>query len=197
MRTACAAVALLGVAVSALGASPADDGARRVGLGVSLGKEIIPAEEDWVLSLFDFPSFYVPVAVSPRFRLEPEIGLYRHSYSEDDSDYSNTILRFGCGAFAVRDKGKADIYYGARLGLERSSYSHEWTWDGQREEIKRSRTDLGIAPTFGGEYFLSEHLSFGGEAQVGLSLLVKEDVEEDVSSSDMGTSTRLFVRWYP
>ena len=52
MRTACVAVALLSVVVSAFGAGPVDNGARRVGVGVSLGKEIIPAEEDWVLSLF-------------------------------------------------------------------------------------------------------------------------------------------------
>ena len=169
----------------------------RLGVGVSLGKESLLIDEDAILTLFDFPRFYIPIITSPQFRFEPEIGLYRYSRSGDDWESSYMILSLGCGIFPMTHKGKVYIYYGARLGLVRISYSSEYTWNGHTESDEDSKTDFYIGPTIGGEYFFTDHLSLGGEAQLNYTFIGQFDNgDDDVSESLISSKTLIFVRWY-
>ena len=162
----------------------------RIGFGVSLGKEIINIPNE-ALTLLDFPSFYLPIRISPNFRLEPEIGYYRYSRSDEDWKGSYSILSIGCGIFRMTRKGNVDIYYGARLGLISSSNSYESSWS----DGKESKTDFYVGPAFGGEYFFTQHLTLGGEIQFNYIFMGQWDGGEG-SESVMRTKPLIFVRWY-
>ncbi len=79
-----------------------------IGIGVSIGKEVL-AGDGMQLTLFDFPSFYLPISLSSNFRFEPEIGYYRYSGSDEDWKESNSIFSIGCGIFFMTRKGKVYI----------------------------------------------------------------------------------------
>jgi hypothetical protein len=164
----------------------AQEPATRFGVGVSLGKEFMMIDGGQ-LTLFDFPSFYLPIVVSPRFRVEPEFGLWRYSGSGDNWDSSYTLLAFGCGILGVSERGKGNVYYGARLGLLRTSYS-----DGDDD----SKVDFYIGPAVGGEYLFADHLGLGGEAQLNYVHVGQWDDDDDVSESIIRSRTLIFVRWY-
>jgi len=166
----------------------AQEKAARVGIGVSLGKQIFGIDDGAALTLFDFPSICIPIITSPKFRLVPEIGLYRYSRSTDGSDYSYMILSMGCGIFPMIQKGNGYIYYGGRLGLVRMSYSNENDDD--------SKIDFYIGPAIGGEYFFTDHLSLGGEAQLNYTFMGQFEYDDDVSESLISSKTLIFVRWY-
>lgn len=162
----------------------------RIGIGVSIGKEVL-AGDGMQLTLFDFPSFYLPISLSSNFRFEPEIGYYRYSGSDEDWKESNSIFSIGCGIFFMTRKGKVDIYYGARLGLIITSYSYESPWWDEEE----SKTDFYIGPAIGGEYFFTKHLTLGGEIQFNYISMGQWDDGEG-SESVIRTKPLIFVRWY-
>ena len=164
----------------------------RIGFGVSLGKEIIEIGEAY--TMLDFPSFYLPISLSPNFRFEPEIGYYRYSGSDEDWEESYSILSIGCGIFFVTQKGKVDIYYGVRLGFMSTSYSYSYTWDGVDSDDD-SKTDFYIGPAIGGEYFFTDHLTLGGEIQLNYIFIGQWSDGED-SESVIRTKPLIFVRWY-
>ncbi|MBA7694284.1 hypothetical protein ES703_102891 [subsurface metagenome] len=164
----------------------------RIGFGVSLGKEIMEIGEAY--TLLDFPSFYLPISLSSNFRIEPEIGYYRYSGSDEDWEESYSILSIGCGIFSVTQKGKVDIYYGLRLGLRSTSYSYRYTWDGV-DSVDESKTDFYIGPAIGGEYFFTKHLTLGGEIQLNYIFIGQWDDGEG-SESVIRTKPLIFVRWY-
>jgi hypothetical protein len=141
----------------------------RIGIGVGLS------------TLYELPSFYLPINVSSKFRLEPEIGFYRHSAASFFGEEISTTLSIGCGIFRVVSKGKADMYYGARTGLVYNSYR------------TISITDFYVGPATGGDYLFDKHFSLGGEIQLNfvfIGLLHGEDIGE------IKTKTLFFVRWY-
>jgi hypothetical protein len=165
----------------------------RIGFGVSIGKEVLAAD-GMQLTLFDFPSFYLPISLSSNFRFEPEIGYYRYSGSGEDWKQSNSIISIGCGIFFMTRKGKVDIYYGARLGFMITSYSYRYTWNGMDSDDD-SKTDFYIGPAIGGEYFFTKHLTLGGEIQLNYIFIGQWDDGED-SESVIRTKPLIFVRWY-
>ncbi|KPJ66504.1 hypothetical protein AMJ44_08255 [candidate division WOR-1 bacterium DG_54_3] len=170
------------------------------GIGVSMGREILMVYDQGIVTLSDYPSFYMPIVISPGLRIEPEIGLWRHSYSrEDGTDRKSSyrVLVFGCGILSMTNKGKVHLYYGARFGLVHiSSYSKD-RWNGYSER-DRSKTDLRVGPAIGGEYFFADHFSLGGEAQLNYTFVGQFDGDDDydVAESLISTKTLIFVRWY-
>lgn len=169
----------------------------RVGFGVSIGKETMIIEEGTAFTLFDFPSFYMPILISRQFRLEPWIGLYRYSRTVEDRKNSYMLFSLGCGIFSMKDKGKVDIYYGARFGLVHISYSYKYSSNDYNEDDEDSKTDFYIGPAIGGEYFFTDHLSLGGEAQLSYAFIDQlGHNDKDVSESLISSKTLIFVRWY-
>lgn len=173
----------------------AEEKKRRIGFGVSWGKQFFVSGEGLV-TYFDFPSFYVPIIISSHFRFEPEIGYYRYRRSDEDWKYSYTVLFTGCGIFYMMGKEKVDIYYGARLGLIHTSYLSEYSWNGQDKD-EATKTDFYVGPAIGGEYFFTKHLSLGGEIQVNYIFIGKwSDIVGKRSESTIRTKTLFFLRWY-
>ena len=175
---------------------PAQEQATRIGIGVSLGKEAIPIDDNFVFSWFDYPNFYIPILISSHFRLEPVLGFYHYSRSRDDMKRSDDIFSLGCGIFPVTQKEKLYIYYGARLEAIHYSSSYEYPDFNNQESDKASKTDFYIGPAIGGEYFFSEHFSLGGEDQVSFIFIGQDDGSDNDSESAIRNKTLFFLRWY-
>jgi hypothetical protein len=108
-------------------------------------------------------------------KIEPELGWMRYSTTEKDNTAktevsgSSSSYKFGVGVFSVKSVKKTDIYFGGRVGIIMSS-SKEKGPDpadiAKEVEATESRTHIYFGPCFGGEYYISDNFSFGGEAQL-------------------------------
>jgi hypothetical protein len=131
----------------------------KVGIGISLFNLI-----DWYYTNYEIAyrnSIYIPITLSEKFRIEPEIGLI---YSGSDVLYS-----LGLGVFGLSRKSDITWYYGMRIG----------TWNAHF---------IQIAPSFGGEYYLSSRFSLGAEVQL-MGLIENNDLM-------FMTNTIAFIRLY-
>jgi hypothetical protein len=135
-------------------------------------------------------SVYVPISLTDRVLLEPEVGLVRFSEEDGEFDETGTLLVLGAGVlFEIADSGDDRIYAGPRAGIVRFSTSSE----GPGGETDDSTTNLSLAGVFGGEYFLKDRFSLGGE--VGLEWLDLSD-DSDAEGSLISTTAEFRVRWY-
>jgi hypothetical protein len=158
------------------------------------------------------PTIYLPIRTSSHFRIEPELGIGRFSTDREMSGsgaagrkQSSKTFNIGVGLFGIASKGKADLYYGGRLGYIRSTTAFEFNNSGFSSKDEESRSGYFAGPAVGIEYWVSDHFSMGGEAQVNYSKLSGEEKESgagrmpettDVSSSSTATSMLIFVRFY-
>lgn len=175
MRTLCAALCL---ALCSTGAVAAD-----YGIGVSAR-----SNDGWI---------YVPIDVSPSFRIEPSVRYMSNETSQtntssDGDSFKEDVdnLEFGVGLFRLaKIADSARIYYGLR-----ASYV---TLDGTRTYtntyfpgytvVTRSETSQDgyrIGPAIGFEYQFGEHFSVGGEANYTFV-----DVDGDLKSTTSGSTT--------
>jgi hypothetical protein len=157
----------------------------QIGIGVGIRSSLVSE----VQSLLT-PTVYVPIFVSDRLMVEPEVGLIRVSEDDGGTDETATFLTLGAGLlFEIGDVGDGRIYAGPRLGIVRASFSEEI--DGG--EFSDSNSNLFLAGVVGGEFFLQESFSLGGEA--GLRYLDTGGFDD--SDGSLFTTTAEFrVRWY-
>jgi hypothetical protein len=152
------------------------------------------------------PSIFLPINVSSKLRIEPEIGFFTvtsedktPTQNEKNKDYSDQF-HFGIGIFPLKDLVSYNLYYGARLGyIHFSSYNENDMGYTVREES--SSGGFFISPTIGGEYFFNNHFSLGGEVQVRFTSLNGEEKKDmnivtDFSSSSISTRAIVLIRCY-
>lgn len=69
------------------------------------------------------PTIFVPITISARFRVEPEVG-FGWSTTETTGTSSTTtsksVVHIGSGAFGVTLKDRFAVYYGAPHGAPRN-----------------------------------------------------------------------------
>ncbi len=177
---------LLALSVSLFFADPAT-AQTRFGLGVGIGTGTAGADFDGLGAI----AVYVPIHASS-IRIEPEVGLLRVSSSDDDFEQSTTILQLGSGFFAnLSDDDDTAIYIGGRLGIQRFSASASF---GDEEE-EESVSNFFIGPAVGGEHFLGDNFSLGGEARL-IYLSFDEEANSGLFDSALYTNAVFFVRWY-
>ncbi len=159
---------------------------RRVGLGITIG---------------GFNEIRVPLALSPRHRLEPEIG-FRHTSSTlvlsgTSRETKSVNIHVGAGLFFLRDVGeKTNVHFGPRLGIVFSTSS---TTDPTFGDTESESTDWFAEVVAGGEHFLSSRFSLGAEVQLGYHYggeptTIGSGISS--SSSGFGTSVAALLRWY-
>jgi hypothetical protein len=188
---------ILNLVGSLMGASGLDD----INSGAIMGAILPPSH-------INFP------IIMGTMKLEPELGLFRQSNSVEDEDgkttQSFTAPRLGTGVFLLKHLPKTDIYYGGRIGIVKVSEKEEYDPDtGTSHESSTSQTNLYFGPCLGGEYFISNHFSFGGEAQLLLTKYGNPKTEIDpeppgydnedeteTKSSLMDTRYLFICRWY-
>jgi hypothetical protein len=185
------------VAVALAALSP-QVGAAEFGVGVS-------AQSDDAL-------IYVPIDVTPRFRLEPSLrfeeihedSLIQNPFSDPDSvRFEVRSYEIALGAFGVLALGESvRTYYGARLAYVASdSEARLLISDGAVLEEDVDSDGYRISPTLGFEYLVTDRFSIGGEAE-----WFYEDLDFDYPRSfvvrarplaveSTGTNTRLILRF--
>jgi hypothetical protein len=152
---------------------------------------------------------YVPIDVSPKFRVEPYVR-----YSTDDTTSFETTppqvtltgqetetLEVGAGLFGLALPNESlRIYYGARAGylnIHDTFELHSGT-----EVIRVSDTSVGyhVAPTFGFEYLFNSHFTLGGEAAYFYDHFESDQrfgsSNSDFESESIGTEAFLILRYY-
>jgi len=154
------------------------------------------------------PTIFVPISISSNFRIEPAIGFIQLSSDRDrEPEYrsksTSKSFHIGIGFFPVIPKEKYSLYYGTRLGFIKTSSSSEYSYSWGSHDSEESTSGFFVAPAIGGEYFLSDHFSLGGEAQVRYTSLSGEETETnnerevtDLSSSSTSTRALIFIRFY-
>lgn len=149
----------------------AQQSARRIGIGAALGSihdlfSVIAMDttEDTIAA----PAILIPLQVTNRFRLEPEIGVFRHSRSER-TDYSANGVEIGVGVFPQTLQQNFRLYYGVRVGYVKREEEKKKTISLRTAEITETQTQTSdgffVAPAVGGEYLFSDHFSLGAEVQ--------------------------------
>ena len=122
-----ASVALLALfAFLVTGPAYAQQGSRRVGIGVAIGNpyDILPQLEAETLAA---PTILIPIQVTDGFRLEPEIGIFRSRNEElgpssrNDEAIVDTVngVEVGVGLFPQKLQQNFRLYYGVRVGYMR------------------------------------------------------------------------------
>lgn len=164
---------LIGAAAAVLIASAPGSAQERgrFGLGVGINSSLIE-----VTTLLT-PTVYVPIEAGEQLLFEPGVGLVRVV----QGDETDTYLAVQAGILFIVSGGEDDrVYLGPRIGLIRTSESVAGSTD--------SESNLTVSGVFGGEFFLRELFSLGGE--VGLRYV-------DVDNGSLLTSSAEFrVRWY-
>lgn len=173
----------------------------RVGVGVAIAdfRSVLPRL--YMFTSTVSPSVYtVPIDVSEKLRIEPEIGYYSQTYESEDTEIARTGKYLALGIFPMIRKEAYNLYFGVRIGITSTTYSYEAQLGYTTQRIKESMSGYSITPAIGGEYLISNNFSVGGEAQLNLSSS-KGDHEDEggkYTVSDSVTKTRalLFVRFY-
>jgi hypothetical protein len=154
---------------------------------------------------------YVPIDVSSKFRVEPQV---RFATSDSDSEiqlFPGTIvdfhsetdaLEFGVGLFGMAvPKEAVRLYYGARASyidadLDLTLSDEGFVVDRESQTVEGYR----IAPTFGFEYRFNEHFTLGGEVAYFFENLDAEFVSDDISQNaereQTGTESFLILRYF-
>ena len=132
-------------------------------------------------------NIYVPIAVGPRFRLEPDFGVF--SFTSQTAPYSPTTIsnvRLGVGGLYLIPLGmSARAYLGPRIGF------YILTQDNV------SWTNISGGLSFGSEFYLSQEFSLGGEAQLNYTSFGQPSGSAvDVSRHAFYTNALFFTRWY-
>jgi hypothetical protein len=161
----------------------------RLGVGISLadvGELVAISSEDSIASTV-IPGVLIPIKLTNRVRIEPEIGGYRNSSTVTQNlasgslptSHTYTFFRVGTGAFWLATKDRVTIYYGGRLSYLR--YTQSSTVAGRESFTYPTIPGKSFAPVVGGEFHLSDHFRLGGEVQVRF-------ISWDTGPTPVGTS---------
>jgi hypothetical protein len=192
------------LSIALLAACSSHVSAADFGVGVS-----VQSNDAWI---------YMPVDVTPGFRIEPSI---RFVSSESESQTQSSSFGFpittsvksesdqrelAVGLFGKAVLGESvQLYYGARAAyIDNETKQRIATRFQTVEDVIEEESSLDgyrISPTLGFEYLINEHFSLGGEAE-----WFYQDLDSDISQTDAevagtakfksnGTATRLIVRF--
>jgi hypothetical protein len=153
--------------------------------------------------------FFVPMNLTPSFRLEPFVGWARadldnvpagvggnQAFAPFLNGEKSSDITLGVGGFYVAPLApQVQVYLGGRLASQWQSISN--TAGG-----KASRRNTVLAGALGGEYLPVPRVAFGGEVQLGLIWYGDTDYTAPGFSTTGGggsgsaTQATLFVRFY-
>ncbi|HUL60844.1 MAG TPA: hypothetical protein VLU43_16305 [Anaeromyxobacteraceae bacterium] len=191
---ALAVIALAGNAqAQAKGGAAASDGKAKIGFGVGIETSLAgqPSSVSAVLTgTAPVPvMFYMPIQLTPQFRVEPQIGLF--AASSDTGDASAFAL--GGGFFLTQPLAQnLDVYVGPRLILDFVGGKDKTV----NPNASGSAVDVSILAAAGAEYYLSSHFSVGAEGQFGYSSQGSISAIGRPSASLWATNALIFLRAY-
>lgn len=193
--------ALAALASLALSAPAAAQQQRpRVGVGVGLSTfdfNVSALANSFPAAVPD--SVYVPIALTPTFRIEPQIGVATlNQNSGNNPSIETSVVSVGLGAFwLVPASDQMDVYFGGRV--VRTSFSSKLKFDPPRTNETTDGADLRFIPAVGGEYSFHPRFSLGAEVQLQLIVFGDRTVSTGGSipgGSGVQTAGLLFARVY-
>ena len=164
------------------------------GIGINLADVMSPYDPD------NIPTIMFPITIGSFARIEPELNLSRNSIKLEidnvDGETTEYEQHFGLGflKFLSYEEEENNFYIGVRLKYTMVGTNYEGAYDYDDEE----NTIFGIAPTIGGEGFINEKFSIGGEVIFAYFTREDEDVDDGstVVYNFFGGITRAFLRFY-
>ena len=163
------------------------------GVGIELN-DIMPTDSDNISSIL------FPITIGSFLRIEPEIQLNREStkIAEDDGldgtsvDYTQQFS-LGLLVFLSYEEEENNFYIGVRGGYGMYGITYEGAFD----EADNEYTAFAITPAIGGELFIKEKFSLGGEILFPYITMEQElDDITNITLSTMYTGSRAFLRFY-
>jgi hypothetical protein len=148
-------------------------------VGVARGALAQDSTRTWSIGADNQSGVYVGIAISPRFRLEPEFSVLRQrdktsltidngfgSISTIDEELTSASYRVGVGLLWQWQRiAQLRCYAGPRFGLIHAT-SSEHVSGVQTGTSDASRTDWFLAGSLGAEYFPVARLSAGADVQL-------------------------------
>ncbi len=154
-------------------------------------------------------SFYLPIQLSPRLRIEPSGGYFHVSRGKastspgGSSAYSFSASVGGVGGlFYLVPTAPAGLYVGGRLTL--AIYSGYFLDQSLPVTSRKTVLEaaLFVAPVVGGEYAFSRRFAAGLEMQLPIALLGDRSVRTQANANTpnigniVSTNTVLFLRYF-
>jgi hypothetical protein len=194
---------LIGVLAAAPArAQPASGpGAKRVGVGIAISdaSEVVFVGSSDTLGAGLLPTFFVPIDLTSRFRVEPEFSGFRDSYTHHgttaDDTHRRSLIQVGTGAFGLARTGRFALYYGGRVAYLRSRLSSIREPDPARESVSQNSGWL-FAPAVGAELYLTEYLSIGGETSLKFISWSGQSTSLSTSGTSLSSHGALTLRFY-
>lgn len=133
----------------------------------------------WSLGVDNQSGVYVGIAVSPRFRLEPEVSVFRTrdkavitvdngfgNVSVFNEEITSAAYRVGLGLlWQWQRDAQLRLYAGPRFGVIHATAGENLS-GAQSGKSDASRTDWFVAGSLGAEYFPIARLSAGADVQL-------------------------------
>ena len=138
---------------------------------------------------------YLPIKITDNFRTEISIGFDSREQKTDLTKTEADQVEAGIGLFFTQSVYERTLlYYGCRLKYLYVNADREYS-DGSH--YSQRQDGYSIAPTLGFEYFLTDHISLGGEAEFYYEYLDGEDEDDlDIDETYTGTDGRVVIRYY-
>ena len=182
----------------------------RVGVGISFEPmKIFPAGNMMVTALTPV-NIHIPMNIGGSVTIEPVFGLY--SYTDESTSSGTThkesysLTHLGAGVLIpVAGNSTARAYVGPRIGLYLWKEREEITpvpYPGYPSTTEVSETDITVGGCVGGEYFMVENMSLGGEALVTYYILgdpkrtPASATPTEYDRSLIMTNVLFVLRWY-
>jgi hypothetical protein len=163
------------------------------GIGVTFGQDLNMISD---FELTSYPmtlgNIYFPIYITPKFRLEPEIGYYRFKNDLNGYKYTTSNLRIGVGLFSITKYENSIIQIGGRVGIIHTSFSFSYPIENEED----SKDDFYIGIATGGEYLFSKHISIGGEAQINYISIGSYNDEDEPTLNIISTRALIILRIY-
>ncbi|MEI6488539.1 MAG: outer membrane beta-barrel protein [Bacteroidota bacterium] len=152
-------------------------------------------------------SIFLPISPTKNFRLEPEFGFSSINYSSDTAmyvphTYQVKLYGVGMGIFGQFQKGRANVYLGARFAYHSYEQKEALTYttkvnSGTQWQKDSSWTDkssllltgTSFTPTVGAEWAFSEHFTIGGE--IGAMCYFNNNSKYSVTNHGVTTNTKI------
>ncbi len=144
----------------------------------------------------DDNAIYFPVKATDTLRIEPFLRQLKQEEDDDGRKSNYETFNIGIGLFSIANiKDKSHFYYGAR-----ASYTETKTkWQHHYGDSKTKSYGYTLSPTIGFEYFITDKISIGAEAEWAYfdtsGSETNNGVKTDREFTETDTNTRILIRY--
>lgn len=149
----------------------------------------------------DDQRIYFPINITDSFRTELSLAVSTAELERNDAKQENDLADMGVGLFLTKTVyEKTKLYYGSRFTYMYGKIKYRYT--DSNDNASYDQNGYSIAPTIGLEYYITDHISLGGEAEYSYRKLdIDADTGTDVRDRDTkqtitGTTGRVVLRYF-